>query len=68
MYTLIPLLFMFYYFWAIYYNIKQSLNNSNHLILFIASIMLFLQIWILIEGLIVLFNTKKKEKIDLTEY
>ena len=49
-------------FWAIYYNIKQSLNNSNYLILFIASIMLFLQIWILIEGLIVLFNTKKERK------
>ena len=69
-YTLIPLLFMFFItFWAIYYNIRQSLNNDNYLILLIASIMLFLQIWILTEGLIVLFNKKKKkEKINLIEY
>ena len=62
-YTLIPLLFMFFItFWAISYNIEESLSNSNYLLLLIGIIILILQIWILIEGLIILFKTNLERK------
>lgn len=62
-YTLIPLLFMFFItFWAISYNIEKSFYESNYLLLLIGTIILILQLWILIEGLIVLRKTNLERK------
>ena len=62
-YTLIPLLFMFFItFWAIFYNIEKSFYESNYLLLLIGTIILILQLWILIEGLIVLRKTNLERK------
>ncbi|MEC7908186.1 MAG: carbon starvation CstA 5TM domain-containing protein, partial [Verrucomicrobiota bacterium] len=62
-YTLIPLLFMFFItFWAISYNIEKSFYESNYLLLLIGAIILILQLWILIEGLIVLYKTNLERK------